>query len=96
MGSFLPLLEGKMIGWIFFLAILTILSYLSDVGILMFMRDLRIPVVNASLVSLLLLLSMAGLLVRVLIMEKRAEKEGLKQRIEELEKELLAAKNAEK
>lgn len=85
-----------MIGWIFLLAVLTILSYLSDMGILTFMQDLRIPVVNASLVSLLLLLSMAGLLVRVLIMEKRAEKEGLKQRIEELEKELLAAKNAEK
>ena len=85
-----------MVWWIFLLAVLTILSYLSDVGILTFVQDLRIPVVNASLVSFLLLLCMVGLLGRVLVMEKRAEKERLREKIKELEKKLGAAKNAEK
>jgi integral membrane sensor domain MASE1 len=77
-----------MIGWILFLALLAILSYLTDVGVTMFLKNLQVPFLNASLLSVLILLSAAGLLVRMLWMRKRAEKERLRERIQLLESEL--------
>lgn len=74
--------------WILILAIVTILSYLSDVGILPFLENLRIPFLNASIVSILILLCMIGVLGRMLQKAKKGEKESLKERILELEKEL--------
>lgn len=77
-----------MIWWVFALVIVTILSYLSDVGVLTFMQDWKVPFLNASFLSILILLCLAGLLVRMMRMSKRGEKEALKEKIEELEKKL--------
>ena len=78
--------------WILILAVVTILSYLSDVGILPFLENLRIPFLNASIVSILILLCMIGVLGRMLRKAKKGEKESLKERILELEKELNTVK----
>jgi len=80
--------EKFMIWWIFVLVIVTVLSYLSDVGILTFMQDWRIPFLNASILSILMLLCLLGLLGRMMQKSKRGEKEALKEKIGELEKEL--------
>ena len=77
-----------MIGWFFALVFVTILSYLSDVGILPFMQNLKVPFFNASILSILILLCMLGVLVRLLYMAKKGEKEILRKRINELEKQL--------
>ena len=77
-----------MIGWFFALVFVTILSYLSDVGILPFMQNLKVPFFNASILSILILLCMLGVLVRLLCMAKKGEKEILRKRINELEKQL--------
>ncbi len=77
-----------MIWWIFALVFVTILSYLSDVGILPFMQNLKVPFFNASILSILILLCMLGVLVRLLSMAKKGEKEILRKRINELEKKL--------
>jgi hypothetical protein len=74
-----------MVWWVLALAVLTILSYLSDVGAIAFLQNLKIPGLNASLLSVLLLLCMIGILGRMLWMAKRAEKESLSQKIGELE-----------
>ncbi|TET69155.1 MAG: hypothetical protein E3J56_10130 [Candidatus Aminicenantes bacterium] len=74
--------------WVLILAVVTILSYLSDVGILPFLENLRIPFLNASIFSILILLCMIGVLGRMLKKAKKGEKESLKKRILELEKEL--------
>ena len=74
--------------WILILAVVTILSYLSDVGILPLLENLRVPFLNASIVSILILLCMIGVLGRMLQKAKKGEKENLKERILELEKEL--------
>ena len=79
-----------MILWVLALAVLTILSYLSDVGILSFMQTLRIPFLNASLLSLLILLCTAGILGRMIFMAKKGEKESLKEKIDDLERRLKA------
>ncbi len=79
-----------MIWWVFALGVLAVLSYLSDVGILSFLQDLRVPFFNASLTSLLILFCLAGLLVRMLRMAKKGEKESLRNRIHELEQEIRA------
>ena len=79
-----------MVWWILVLGVLTILSYLSDIGILSFLQDLRIPFFNASIVSVLILLCMLGLLGRMLQLAKKGEKESFKKRIRELEQELKA------
>lgn len=79
-----------MIWWVLLLGILAILSYLSDVGILSFFQDLRVPFFNASIISILILLCLAGLLGRMLRMAKKGEKESLRERINELEQEIKA------
>lgn len=79
-----------MIWWVFALGILAVLSYLSDVGILSYLQDLRVPFFNASLMSILILFCLAGLLGRLLRMAKKGEKESLRNRIYELEQEVKA------
>ena len=76
-----------MIWWVVALAVLTILSYLTDLGVTSFMQTLRIPFLNASLLSLLILLCTAGILGRMIFMAKKGEKESLKEKIDDLEKE---------
>jgi len=77
-----------MIWWVFILVFVTILSYLSDVGALTFPQDLRVPFLNASLLSILVLLCLIGLLVRMMKMSKKGEKEALREKVNQLEKEL--------
>lgn len=76
-----------MVWWILFLAVLTILSYLTDVGIIGFFKDLTIPFLNASLLSFLLLLCTLGILIRMLSRKKKGEKERLMEKIRQLERE---------
>lgn len=71
------------------MVVLTILSYLLQVGIL-FLMQIRIPFLTVSFIHILILICMAGVLVRILERVKRGEKEALKKRIQELEKELNA------
>jgi uncharacterized protein YlxW (UPF0749 family) len=85
-----------MIWWVFGLGVLAILSYLSDVGILSSLQDLRIPFFNASIISVLILLCLAGLLGRMLQMAKKGEKESFRRRILELEQELKTLQEKEK
>ncbi len=84
-----------MIWWVLALAVLTILSYLSDVGVISFMQTLRIPFLNASLLSLLILLCTAGILARVLFMARKGEKESLQEKIDDLERRLKAVPGGE-
>ena len=84
-----------MIWRVFALAILSILSYLSDVGVLSFL-NIRVPVINASLLSLFILLSALGLLSRILYMKRKGKREKMKKRIEELEVKLAALATGKK
>lgn len=81
-----------MIWWVFLLVILSVLSYLNDTGVLAFLQNVRIPFLHASLLSSLILVCAAGILIRMLWMRKKGEKEGLRERIVRLEKELANAK----
>lgn len=84
-----------MIWWVFALALLSILSYLSDVGVLTFL-NIRVPVINASLLSLFILLSALGLLSRILYMKRKGQREKMEKRIQELEGKLAALGSAKK
>jgi hypothetical protein len=81
-----------MIVWVIVLAVLATLSYLSDIGVLPFLQDLRIPFLNASIMSILLLLCAVAMLIRVLLKMKQREKEMLGTKITALEEELQAFK----
>jgi hypothetical protein len=81
-----------MIVWVIILTVLAVLSYLSDVGVLPFLQDLRIPFLNASIMSILLLLCAAAMLIRVLVKMKQREKEALGTKISALETELQSFK----
>jgi hypothetical protein len=74
-----------MIWWILVLAVLTILSYLADSGVWTLLQDIRIPMLNASLLSVLLLLCTLGILIRMLYMRSRGEKEKLRSIVDRLE-----------
>lgn len=76
-----------MIWWVLSLAVLSILSYLSDVGVVD-LQDLRVPFLNASLLSVLILLAAAGILARMLWMKRRGRREQLEKRIRDLEGKL--------
>ena len=77
-----------MVWWVFLMVIITCLSYLADLGFLAFMQEWRVPLLNASLLSVLLLLCLVGLLSRMMQMSKKGEKEALREKISQLEKEL--------
>lgn len=79
-----------MVWWVLILAVVATLSYLSDMGILAFMQDLRVPFLNASLTSILVLLCTVGLLGRMLMKMKKGKKESLADRIIELEKKMIS------
>jgi len=88
-GSFLSPIGGiQMVWWVFLLVVVTVLSYLADVGVLVFMQDWRIPFLNASILSIMILLCMIGLLSRMMQMSKKGEKEALREKVKELEMEL--------
>jgi hypothetical protein len=78
-----------MIWWVLLLAVLSILSYLTDVGVVSFL-NFKVPLLNASLLSLLILLAAAGLLFRMLYMKRKGQRERMQKRIQELEGKLAA------
>ena len=84
-----------MIWWVMALVVLTILSYLADVGVLTFLQELKIPGLSASILSILILLCTVGILARMLVMAKKGEREALRQRISELEGKLTASHQKE-
>lgn len=71
--------------WVLGLAVLTILSYLADAGVWTLLQDIRAPLLNASLLSVLLLLCTLGILIRMLYMRSRGEKERLRSMVHQLE-----------
>lgn len=77
-----------MIWWVCFMVILSVFSYLNDTGVMSFLQNVRIPFLHASVLSLLILLGTAGILIRMLWMRRRGEKEGLHEKIKRLEQEL--------
>jgi len=81
-----------MVIWILVLAVLTIFSYLSDVGLFQFLQDFRVPFLNASVMSLLILLCTAAMLGRVLTKIRSKEKETLGTKVIQLNKELQVLK----
>ena len=85
-----------MIWWILVLAVITFLSYLSDVDALRFVQDVRVPGLNASLLSVFLLFCMIGALARLLHKVKEGEKETLAQKIMELESKVKGLEKEEK
>ncbi len=87
--------EQIMVFWIFILVFLSILAYLTQVGIL-FLMQIHFPFMTASLINVLVLICMACVLVRILGRMKKGEKEALSRRIEELEKELRENKEKKK
>ncbi len=80
-----------MIWWVFLLVILSVLSYLNDTGVFSVLQNVRLPFLHASLLSFLILVCAAGILIRMLWMRKKGEKEGLRERIVRLEKALAAS-----
>jgi cytochrome c oxidase subunit IV len=78
-----------MIWWVLGLTVLSILSYLSDVGVIN-LQGARVPLLNASLLSVLILLAAAGILARMLYMKRKGRREALEKRVRELEAELAA------
>jgi len=76
-----------MVWWVLFLAVLSILSYLTDVGMMTWL-SVRVPFLNASLLSVLILLAAAGVLVRILWMRKKGRREEMARRIDSLERKL--------
>lgn len=81
-----------MIWWVLFMVVITSLSYLADLGFLEFMQEWKVPLLNASLLSVLLLLCLIGLLSRMLLMSKKGEKEELEAKVKQLEKEISSLK----
>ena len=81
-----------MIWWVGFMVILTVLSYLNDTGVISFLGNVRIPFLDASLLSFLILIGTAGILIRMLLKKRQGEKEGLHEKIKRLEQELSGIK----
>jgi hypothetical protein len=78
-----------MIWWVLGLAVLSVLSYLSDVGVIG-LQDLRVPFLNASPLSVLILLAAAGLLARMLRLKRQGRREFMEEKIRALEDKLAA------
>ncbi len=78
-----------MIWWVLGLTILSVLSYLTDVGVLN-LDAVRVPFLNASPLSVLILLAAASLLVRMLWLKRRRRREFLEKKIRDLESKLAA------
>jgi cytochrome c oxidase subunit IV len=78
-----------MIWWVLGLAVLSVLSYLSDVGMIG-LQGLRVPFLNASPLSVLVLLAAAGILVRMFRLKRRGRREFLEKKIRDLEDKLAA------
>ena len=80
-----------MIGWIIVVAIAALLSYLADVGVLEILRE-PVPFFGGSTMSVILMLTCIMMLLRAAKMSRKGEKEILRERVEELERELEEAR----
>ncbi len=76
-----------MIWWILILAVLVILSYLSQVGIL-FSLQVRFPFLIGSFLTLLILVCLGAVLFRIMKKTRKGEKENYLKKIQELEQEV--------
>ena len=83
-----------MIAWAFVVVVMSILSYLADVGVISIL-NLRIPVLGASLMSVVLLLCGLGMMGRIKYMVSKGEKENLHDKVKKLEQRLEELKNAD-
>jgi hypothetical protein len=81
--------------WVLALAVLSVLSYLSDVGVMTWL-NLRVPFLNASLLSVLILLAAAGGLARMLSMKRKGQRELMAKKIQDLEAKLAALASLKK
>ena len=81
-----------MIGWIIVVAVVALLSYLSDVGVLEILRE-PVPFFDCSTVSIILMLTCIMMLLRAVKMSRKGEKEALRDRVKELERELEEARH---
>jgi len=61
---------------------------MTDLGIIPILQELRVPFLNASMLSVLLLICSIAMLGRVLGKMKAREKEKLEEKVSKLEKEL--------
>ncbi len=83
-----------MILWALAIVGMAILSYLADVGILPFFRE-TVPVLGASLISILFILCGLGMMARAGYMARKGEKEKLRQQLHELGKKIKDKKDKE-
>ncbi len=77
-----------MIWWVLLIALLSVVSYLSEMGLYSFFRKVRIPLIDAPLLSVLIMFAAFGLLARMLYMKGKGLKEAQQKRIQELESQL--------
>ncbi len=78
-----------MIWWVLFLLVLVILSFLSQLGIL-FAMDIKSPFTVSAIITILIMGCIVGVVVRILKMTRKKEKETLILRVKELEEKLKA------
>ncbi len=76
-----------MLWWVLFLLVLVILSFLSQLGIL-FTMQIKSPYLVVTIINIMILGCIVGVVVRILKMMKRKEKETLILKIKELEEKL--------
>lgn len=80
-----------MLWWVLFLLVLVILSYLSQLGIL-FTMQIKSPYLVATIINIMILGCIVGVVVRILKMTRKKEKETLILKVKELEEKLKAKK----
>lgn len=81
--------------WAFVIVVMAILSYLADVEVISFLKDLRVPFLGASTMSVVLLLCGLGMMGRIHHMIRNGAKEKLRERVKELEEKLKEKSSAE-
>ncbi len=80
-----------MLWWVLFLLVLVILSFLSQLGIL-FSMQIKSPYLVATIINIMILGCIVGVVVRILKMTRKKEKETLILKVKELEEKLKAKK----
>ncbi len=80
-----------MLGWVLFLLVLVILSFLSQLGIL-FTMQIKSPYLVATIINIMILSCIVGVVVRIMKRTRKKEKETLILKVKELEEKLKAKK----
>ncbi len=76
-----------MLPWMFALMIISLLSYLADMGFLSFLRE-PVPYIRGSTISVIMMICWIGMMARVAKLARRGRREKLKERVDHLEGEL--------